>query len=145
MSPVADAAFPGQNGKIAYYDSASQSIWTMNPDGSDQVLLRAGGQPAWSPDGQALLFTREYDVRPAPASGGPDTPLLSASGCFPVGSCFAWQGPAWSPDGMRIAAGFVNGEEHDNWWLELWTASADGSGRQRINDGKTRRGARTER
>ena len=43
----------------------------------------------------------------------------------------SWQTPAWSPDGSRIAASFITGDDPDNVDTELHTASsADGSARQ---------------
>jgi hypothetical protein len=57
FSPAtAQAAFPGQNGKIAF---SCDLICTMNPDGSDRAALTTivGRQPAWSADGGAIAFT----------------------------------------------------------------------------------------
>jgi Tol biopolymer transport system component len=49
------ATYPGSNGVIAYESYAG--IWTTNPDGSDQHLLRRGcEQPAWSPSGRLLAL-----------------------------------------------------------------------------------------
>jgi hypothetical protein len=50
---AAKAAFPGQNGKIAF-DSAQDNggVFTMDDDGSAvRHLIDDGGHPAWSPDG----------------------------------------------------------------------------------------------
>ena len=135
----ANAAFPGQNGKIAFDNRTSPAtVWTMNPDGTGQVPLRPGSQPSWSADGQALLFVQEDDIRRMPADGSSEVSLLNASG-FPVCcSGVSWQTPAWSPDGTRIVASFINGEEHDNFYLELYTASAaDGSNQQLIAAGQS--------
>ena len=136
--PSANAAFPGQNGKIAFDNRTDPAtVWTMNPDGTVQVPLRPGTQPSWSADGQALLFVQEADIRRMPADGSSEVSLLNASGFFPCCSGFWWQTPAWSPDGTRIVASFINGEEHDNFYLELYTASAaDGSNRQLIAAGE---------
>src|SRR6185503_17896023 len=62
MPAGAHAAFPGQNGKIAFV--SSNQIWTMQPDGSGRTQLTnppAGfrdGAPTWSPDGSRVLFHR---------------------------------------------------------------------------------------
>jgi hypothetical protein len=67
----ADAAFPGQNGDIAYSKfsprSESARIFTMNPDGSEQNLLGPGSSPSYSPDGQQIVYedlggTGEEDI-----------------------------------------------------------------------------------
>lgn len=37
------------------------NIWTCNPDGSNlQMVLRAAGDPQWSPDGKKLLYATSY-------------------------------------------------------------------------------------
>src|SRR3954447_8887580 len=55
---TAHAAFPGQNGKIAF--ASGGDIWTMNPDGSGQVNLTndaaTQGSPSWSPDGTKIAY-----------------------------------------------------------------------------------------
>ena len=51
VAQPADAAFPGQNGDIAYAkfspSSESSRIFTMNPDGSEQTLLEPGFSPSY--------------------------------------------------------------------------------------------------
>ena len=69
----ARAAYPGQNGVIAYtapgtpeeYGTAVVSIWAMNPDGSAQQPLHQNyvDDPlelgtSWSPNGNTFAFTR---------------------------------------------------------------------------------------
>jgi Tol biopolymer transport system component len=57
-----EAAFPGQNGKIAFDSErdGNVEIFTMNPDGSNQTnisnTLSGEGQPSWSPDGTKIAF-----------------------------------------------------------------------------------------
>jgi hypothetical protein len=59
-APPAHATFPGANGKIAFVRAGD--IWTMNPDGTNQVNLTndsaAQRSPAWSADGSKLAFTQ---------------------------------------------------------------------------------------
>ena len=123
------AAFPGQNGKLAFYNGASSTpgVWTMNPDGTGQAFLRAGSAPAWSPGGTELLFVREQDVRRMPASGSSETELLSAH-YQPFWGTF-WFDPTWSPDGTHIAATFEEIIETDNPSYSVYAARADGTGR----------------
>jgi Tol biopolymer transport system component len=65
LSPAAQAAFPGVNGRIAYihHDGLYTHIYSMNDDGTDQTELTFGAvtdlSPEWSPDGSKILFLRE--------------------------------------------------------------------------------------
>jgi Tol biopolymer transport system component len=55
----ADAAFPGQNGRIAFAKgSFGGGIFTINPDGSGQERIgpKYGHSPSWSADGQKVVF-----------------------------------------------------------------------------------------
>ena len=49
----APAAFPGSNGKIAYVGYGPSGIYRMNPDGSNNELVKGGNvsNPVWSSDG----------------------------------------------------------------------------------------------
>jgi Tol biopolymer transport system component len=54
----AHASFPGANGKIAF--DRGGDIWTMNPDGTNQVNLTndaaTQADASWSPDGNKIAF-----------------------------------------------------------------------------------------
>jgi len=64
VAPVAQAAFPGQNGRIAYVTTARdhKAIYTVDAQGADpQPLIDLGSgrdaiNPAWSWDGQSIAF-----------------------------------------------------------------------------------------
>ena len=126
-SPV-HAAFPGQNGKIAFWKSPSPfTVGTINADGSGQTFLRQGVNPAWSADGQQLLFDDGEDIFRMPADGSSQTVVLDAPGSTAFNEGQWWHSPAWSPDGTRIVAVFeelfaMDLTEH------MRTAWADGSG-----------------
>ena len=91
--------------------------------GPDDVAI--GLQPEWSPDGRDLLFVHEGAVRRMPADGSSETVLLD-DGLQPDGSR-AWQTPAWSPDGSRIVAAFIDGDDAGHFSTELhYTASSAG-------------------
>ena len=59
---AAGAAFPGQNGKIAFTSErdGNQEVYVMDPDGQNQTNLsnnaRADFQPAFSADGTKIAF-----------------------------------------------------------------------------------------
>ena len=116
------AAFPGQNGRIAYDDPSD--IHSVNPDGSGHVQLTTdpGNDfgPEWSPDGQRIAFTSDRgglgsQVYVMNADGTAQTRLTDP----PERS----GGPAWSPDGERIV--FSRG-------FDLWVMNADGTGQTPI-------------
>ncbi len=132
-APPAHAAFPGQNGKIAFTVSTTfpPVIKTINPDGTGQSTVRSGHTPAWSPNGRDLLFSHEDDVRRMPADGSSETVVLDGA-WQDAGGGQTWGSPAWSPNGSQIAATSVTGNGMDPLFIELYTASADGSARQRI-------------
>jgi Tol biopolymer transport system component len=102
------------------------------------VLLATGGQgngyddhalfPEWSPNGSRIAYAldppqpgsgeNQYQVWLMNPDGSHRTEIFRRNGCCgPVGG-LSYTGPAWSPDGTRIAAevGFA-----------LWVMNADGS------------------
>ncbi len=57
LATSAQAAFSGQNGRLAF--ERDGGIWTMNPDGSDPLMLVASGDdPSWSPDGRKVVYEK---------------------------------------------------------------------------------------
>jgi TolB protein len=109
-------AFPGDNGKIAFdRDDGDLDVWTMSPDGSNQVNLTAGSEAAdfrasWRAEGQKIAFMsdRETPTNPTvPDIGGPDFEIFVMD---PDGSnqtqitfnALDDEAPVWSPNGKRI-------------------------------------------
>jgi Tol biopolymer transport system component len=90
---TAGAAFPGQNGKIAF--GSPQGIETIRPDGTDRTQIVPSGQdPAWSPDGRKIAYADGAGLAVAGGDGSGQTYVL-------IG--IEANSPAWSPDGQRIA------------------------------------------
>ena len=78
---VAYAAFPGQNGLIAYEDGGTIAT-------SNGALLGAGSDPSWSPDGQEIAFVN--------SSG--DIAVMNHDGTNAHSLGVAGLSPSWSPD-----------------------------------------------
>lgn len=91
--------------KIAFVSNrdGNREIYTMNPDGTEQVRLTKTSAdelyPTWSPTGEEILFVSDRD-------GIRDLYLMDADGSN-VRRVFKKaarrEHPTWSPDGKRIA------------------------------------------
>src|SRR5437867_8455452 len=100
LAPAAHAAFPGQSGKIAAtaFDSFSDGIHTLNPDGTGDTWLTptdsTSSDPAWSSDGTKIAFDRLATNRDVWVMNADATNLAQLTN----DPAFDWN-PAWSPDG----------------------------------------------
>jgi len=129
----AEAAFPGNNGKIAFVsnrDVGAGEIYTISPTGgtADRInFTNYSKHPAWSPDGSRIAFVstdNQIFVMKADGSGRrqiTNTPT-------------AKQEPAWSPDGTRIAYVANSFDVDQQTDLEIWVINADGSGRTQVTN-----------
>ena len=127
LPSAAHAAFPGENGKIAF--TAASNIHTINPDGSGLADLTAGPgdnfNPAWSPDGRQLAFTSNRD-------GNYEIYVMNADGSNQRRITFdpaTDAEPSWSPDGQRIVF-----ETNRDGNYELYVMDADGSNQARLTN-----------
>ena len=105
----------GENGRIAFVSDVDgdNDIYTVNPDGSGLLqLTNAPDQsgfpvmdddPAWSPDGQSIAFTRTITIPGVPDSIEERSVwIMSADGSQPQ-MMVAGFSPTWSPGGLSIA------------------------------------------
>jgi Tol biopolymer transport system component len=133
LSPAALAAFPGQNGKIAFNHDAfsNDQVWTINPDGTGLQQLTFTGRnsdPAWSADGRRIAFTSDRD-------GNEEIYVMDADGANQrrVTTDPAHDsGPTWSPDGRRIAFTHWGGTDAAG----IYVANADGGGLTNLTNGQ---------
>ena len=103
-------------------------IYSMNPDGSDQINLtqhRANDSaPVWSPTGEQILFYSDRD-------GIADLYLMDPDGTN-VRQVFkkliGREFPMWSPDGKAVAY-------HRFHTLSIYTASSDGKNEEKLANG----------
>ena len=116
----ADAAFPGEDGKIAfnkeYLKAGTSGIYTMAPEGGGQQRIgpKHGFSPSWSPDGKRVVFAA-FDDR-SEEEFAQDIYVMNANGTGvkPVTtSRRAYEfSPAFLPDGETVAFGRYS--EKDN-------------------------------
>ncbi len=98
-------------------------LWYTRISGSSAVRItdtdEVENQPAWSPDGARIAFTRRgdegasVDILVMPALGGPARKLVAQA-----------QDPAWRPDGRQIAFAAAS----SGGWMHLAKVSVDGGG-----------------
>jgi PKD repeat protein len=96
---------PAQAGQLAFVREGR--IHLVSTDGTGVVPVSEGpgdAEPAWSPDGRRIAFTR---------SGGAATGIyvMDADGSNPVQRTTSGRSPTWSPDGVSLA--FVCTERED--------------------------------
>jgi len=132
----AGAAFPGENGKIAFSTfqsvGANSQIYTIEPDGTGETNVSGAGfdsSPAWSPDGTRIAFDSfrdfDFEIYVMDADGSNQTRLTTSPGTDAEA--------AWSPDGTQIA---FRSERDGN--SEIYVMDADGSNQTRITDDPAR-------
>jgi TolB protein len=142
LAAPAQAAFPGDNGKIVvltvrhYYGG---DLATFNPDGTGYQFIYFVGQadffspyPEWSPNGSKIAFLQyspdsaTYDVATVNPDGSGFTFVTNTPGI--------WEdGVTWSPDGTKLA---VSTEAYSLSGPPgppgIWVLNSDGTGMTQI-------------
>jgi Tol biopolymer transport system component len=123
-APTAQAAFPGENGKIAFsaFRNGNMDIYTVNPDGTGLQQITSDpawdSDPVWSADGLHIAFMRDIYIYTMDADG---TGARLVYGPLD----YATGRPTWSPDGTQLAFS-------DSYYDDIYTIGIDGQGRTRV-------------
>jgi hypothetical protein len=124
IAAPAHAAFPGQNGRIAFESNldGNQDIYTIYPNVTNLVNLTNNpnsgeGTPTWSPDGTQVEF---FGCGGVPYNCQPFVINSDGSGLANLPSAFGADF-AWSPDGQRAAftRPNLNSSSSDVWIMDL--------------------------
>jgi Tol biopolymer transport system component len=133
----ADAAFPGQNGKIAFskenFRTGGSGIFAIDPDGGGQERLGSGYgySPSWSADGEQVVFVASSGEREREFNE--DIFVMNADGSNrrQITDTRAYESsPSFFPDGETIA--FARYSERNG--ADVFAVKLDGSGLTKLTD-----------
>jgi len=133
----AGATMPGKNGLIAYSvytgggqnSPATYAIYTVSPNGgTPKLLINNAKEPAWSPDGSQIAFTRTSPTM----AGHTDVWVAKANGTGAKRILTNASNPTWSPSGRQIAYIYDFGS--------AYVASSTGKKRRAVADGNMTQG-----
>lgn len=106
MSESGGASFPGLNGKIAFSNGqsySSQSIYSVNADGSSPLGLTSGTNdywPSYSPDGTKIAFNRNNSIVVMNADGTGQAQI--ATGTKSENTTTDWESNYVDPDSLKV-------------------------------------------
>ena len=122
---AAQAAFPGENGRIAFTrveQNGASDLYSVEPSGVAEIRITEDGQsanPAYSPDGSRLAHSSGTGIYVAdPYGNGAQLVLATGEGVGKID---------WSPDGTRLVVALTNCAEFDCEY-DIYTVGIDGTG-----------------
>jgi TolB protein len=141
---------PAAHGELIAYACKEQNnpwfaVCAARVDGTDEERLTDGlptTDPAWSPDGRRIAFTRNEEAGEFTTFTNDDVFVMDADGSnvrelVANGEGRSLSQPAWSPDGSQVA--YVDGESVANTvpsrYGDLFVVDDDGSEAQRLTSG----------
>lgn len=137
-SGSAQAAFPGENGKIAFdsFDGEVSQVYVVKPDGSGLKRLtvpaenRSSYYPAFSPSGEKLAYAR-YVQGQGPSQFHLVNPDGSGDIQLTDDELSTHEDPSFSPDGQKIVFSQPSAHTTD----VISTINIDGTGITHLFDG----------
>lgn len=96
----------------AHTEFGDARLKLIRPDGTDVRDIGAGETPAWTPDGQSLVFRRADQLWRSALDGTQAVRILNTS---------FGEEPSVSPDGQRVAFARLNELHYDIWVVPLRT------------------------
>lgn len=110
-----NAAHPGSNGPIAFRRNPGWTLWTVDPDGTNERQIpgvQNASYPSFSPDGRKIAYRSgdpfaKGSIALVGLDGEAPQTLVPEDGLVQI-----LGGPTWSPDGRRIAFSFTDLNEY---------------------------------
>jgi TolB protein len=141
VAAPAGAAFPGENGRIAFQrqdDAGRWQVFVSSPDLRWERKITSAdansGWPVWAPGGRRIAFDSDHaDPDPSDDTAINDifTIRPDGSGLVKLSSSTSYDvDAAWSPDGERLAFGSDRAEGAGR--TSIYTMSADGARVRRV-------------
>ncbi len=111
--------------EMAGFSDAAKPLWAVPTLGGSPIRLAdiEGGEGAWSPDGQKLVYSAGSLLYMADADGTAPHRLVNLPGVLAMGANLV-TAPVWSPNGHEIALTLTDPKTRIS---HLWEVAADGA------------------